>query len=97
MFNSAEERLGCVGNVDVTPNQTVVNCFSQLTFGTAGKHTSYLAVARCFDYIRTVFSDETIAIPYLYGCGLGGGNWVVVEALIEEAFGDRVTIYKLKD
>lgn len=92
MFKCAEDRLGNICVVAVSEKQLVINCFSQLTFGTTGKHTNYLAVARCFEYVNR---KSTVAIPYLYGCGLGGGDWNVVSALIEEAFGDRAVIYKL--
>jgi hypothetical protein len=40
-----------------------------------------------------------IGFPYLMGCGLGGGDWRIVERLIEVAFhnyeGD-IIIYKFK-
>lgn len=89
------DRLGRVQGVILGNGQMVFNCFTQDTFGTTGKHTKYWAVAEVFQRIAEVTEDESVAIPYLYGCDLGGGDWNVVSALIEEAFGDRAVIYKL--
>ncbi|MEW6977553.1 MULTISPECIES: hypothetical protein [Bacillus] len=39
----------------------------------------------------------SIAIPYGIGCGLAGGDWTIVEDMIEEVLGDcEVTVYRFK-
>ena len=50
-----------------------------------------------------MFMDSLIlaAIPYKIGCGLGGGSWKTVKAMITEIFSDliavnKVTLYKYK-
>jgi O-acetyl-ADP-ribose deacetylase (regulator of RNase III) len=93
---SKEDLLGMIVPVEVEANKTVINCFSQLTFGNDGRqHTDYKAVADCFWKIHCNFPDATIAIPYLYGCGLGGGDWTIVSKIINNMFDDKVVIYKL--
>ena len=39
--------------------------------------------------------DQIIGFPYKIGCGLAGGDWNVVESIINEIFKDyKVEIYK---
>lgn len=92
---SKEELLGQICPVEVD-GKTIINCFSQLTYGNDGRqHTDYNAVEECFNKIVLNFPYGTIAIPYLYGCGLGGGDWEIVSEIIEDSFGSRAVIYKL--
>ena len=101
-------RLGDVhrllGSVDIAmvtcSTQTVLNMFAQDTFGYDGeRYTSYDAFARCLEEIaKIVPKDKTIGFPKNIGCGLGGGNWKVISALIEEILGEthEVYIYELE-
>jgi hypothetical protein len=42
--------------------------------------------------------NDSIALPYNLGCGLDGGDWIVVYKIIEEVFNDYdVTIYELPE
>ncbi|EGL17721.1 hypothetical protein HMPREF9413_4472 [Paenibacillus sp. HGF7] len=42
-------------------------------------------------------SEQSIALPYNIGCGLAGGDWDIVEQIIEEVFIDYdVTLYKFE-
>ena len=36
---------------------------------------------------------STIGFPKNIGCGLGGGNWKVISALIEEILGEDYEVY----
>ena len=79
----------------------VFNMFSQDAYGYDGdRYTSYDAFAHCLEVIRenTTYNDK-IGFPKNIGCGLGGGNWKVVSALIDEILGDcrDVYIYELED
>ena len=82
-------------------HQWVMNMFSQDTYGYDGqRYTSYDAFAHCLEVIRqqTTYNDS-IGFPKNIGCGLGGGNWKVISALIEELLGPYrdVYIYELED
>ena len=53
----------------------VVNSFTQLTYGRTGKHTNEDLLIRNIKTIADKYSNEILVIPYLIGCGLGGGKW----------------------
>lgn len=80
----------------------VANCFGQLSYGRKGQFTDYKALESALEYVREFASttNMSIAIPYKIGCGLGGGDWAVVEPMIKRVFADydgTVTIYKIKE
>lgn len=90
--------LGIVDMVHIGNNKWVFNMYAQHRYGYDGKrYTSYEAFADCLEQIRyRTMPEETIGFPKNIGCGLGGGNWNVISALIEEFLGDRnVYIYEL--
>lgn len=73
----------------------VVNMFCQYNFGPDGKrYTSYDAFAAALETIaERVPLGGTIGFPKNIGCGLGGGNWKVISALIEEILGENHKVY----
>lgn len=62
----------------------LVNAFTQLEPG-GGKQVSYDAMAECFRRIsiRADMFHLPICFP-LIGCGLAGGKWPIVAAIIDE-------------
>lgn len=86
-FCSALERGGYV----------VANIFGQDGYGRDKQYTDYDALRKAFAHIVQTFPCDTIRIPYKMGCGLGGGEWTVVETIINEtlvAAGFNVEIWK---
>lgn len=77
--------------------RAICNVFSQDGFGTDGKrYTDYSAMEHALTLINRDFAGATIAIPYLMGCGLGGGDWSVVSQIIDKTLVDcNVTCYEL--
>lgn len=78
-------------NYDTNNPQYIVNCFGQNHISKSSKMTSYDALDECFmavrDYCNKKYFDGcTIGIPYKIGCGLGGGDWEIVEAIISKNF-----------
>lgn len=81
--------------VHINHDLYVANLFGQFTYG-RGKHTDYdmlehalFGLSKAFDKIIPIY------IPYNMGCGLGGGEWVVVLGLIESILGcHNVTIVR---
>lgn len=68
------------------------NCFTQRYYGYDGKkYISYDAIYECFKAMVKSGIKE-IAIPKI-GCGLAGGNWEIVKALINDATGDELDVY----
>lgn len=99
-----KHQLSMLGhNVDVPVDEyskRVVNMFSQNSYGYDGRrYTSYDAFCDCLLDIRRLVQGGTIGFPKNIGCGLGGGNWKVISALIEEILGKdyEVYIYELED
>lgn len=65
----------------------IVNAYTQETIGN-GLRTNYAALRKCFAKIKDLFPGKRIGFP-LIGCGLGGGDWEVVEQIInEELYGE---------
>lgn len=67
--------------------RAVVNMFAQDGYGTDRQYTDYNALRICLSNVRDIFKDYVIAIPHGIGCGLGGGDWNIVNTIIEEVFG----------
>lgn len=63
-------------------SRAVINVFGQFDYGRNGLHTNYDALARCFDEINMSLAGKSVAFPYGFGCGLGGGDWSTVEKLM---------------
>ena len=83
-FEDKNQLLGKYDPVHVDEGLFVFNCFTQFDRGYDGKlYTSYSAIETCFENIAKLNSDMPIYIPYLYGCGLGGGDWEIVSTIIE--------------
>jgi O-acetyl-ADP-ribose deacetylase (regulator of RNase III) len=91
-----------LGTVSFTPvendKKRVVNMYSQHTYGYDGmRYTSYDAFANCLQLIKNqVPTGSSIGFPHGIGCGLGGGNWLVISALIDEILGDDYDVYIYK-
>ena len=70
-----EDLLGEIQEIKINEDLLVINSFTQLTYGRTGKHTNEDLLIRNIKEIANKYNDKMIVIPYLIGCGLGGGNW----------------------
>ena len=97
---SADYLLGTALFVECTDGKIIANLFGQKRFGRDNKmYTDYGALDTALGFLRK-FMDEkgltSVAFPYKLGCGLGGGDWKVVESILKKRFGDLdCYIYKL--
>jgi len=74
----------------------IVNAVTQEFMGTDKRHTDYDAVRICFeefmdeiDSHENIYEDVPRVLNFpLIGCGLGGGDWNVIEQIIEEEIDD---------
>lgn len=77
--------LGSIIPVQTADNKIIINAITQDGFGRTGmKYVSYDAVEQCFIKINEYAQQsniDKIAMP-LIGAGLGGGNWKIIEAII---------------
>lgn len=71
---------------DPTNYKVIVNAITQDFYGRDGsRYVSYDAVSDCMNKINRfseVYGIEEVAMPQI-GAGLGGGEWNVIEAIIE--------------
>ena len=88
-----------LGSIDVILENSfggfVINMYSQNNCGYDGRrYTSYDAFDIALHEIRrNVPPGRKIGFPKNIGCGLGGGNWKVISALIEEILGEDYDVY----
>lgn len=93
--------LGQVQWVAVGQDLWVVNLFGQQFYGRdARRYTSYDALDDGFKTIAWMlrgkgFRPEDVHHPYI-GCGLGGGAWPVVEAIIDHHMSSQSTLWTLE-
>lgn len=67
---------------------SIVNAYTQYTCFGNGPHVDYDAVADVFKKIAIAFDGAHIGYP-LIGCGLAGGDWNIVEGIINEQLKDQ--------
>lgn len=82
--------------VSVQDNGRIIhNAITQEYYGRDGKtYVSYWAIAECFSKLES-FNLGHIALPKI-GAGLGGGDWQVIEAIIENILvRTQATVYEL--
>ncbi len=82
-------------------NTRVVNMLAQDNVASRGQLVSYLYLWRCLLDLRdnTWARGETVHMPRI-GCGIGGGDWLLVAALIEGTLCKAdipVTVYDLDE
>lgn len=82
---TASLRLGTVQFVRVAPRCHVVNCVAQRGVGRGVQRVDYDALRTCLRVVAPIAQDNhaTIIMPRI-GCGLGGGSWATVSAIIDE-------------
>ena len=90
VYNTYHERvpkyLGGVDWIHTHDARICVNMYAQDYYGYGARYTDYMAFANCLseleDYLCSVPKEYRVAFPYRIGCGLGGGDWNVISALL---------------
>lgn len=85
-----DQLMGTIQVFEILPNNSeekskkIANLFAQSIERTSkyGCYTDYDALRQCFCILNGI--GESVAVPYLIGCGLGGGDWEIVKKIIEE-------------
>ena len=93
--------LGQVLIVPVSNEQCIANLFAQDGYAHYGFTTccltDYDKLRQCLKTINKEYKGKRVALPYLLGCGLAGGDWSIVKEIIEEELKDcDVDIVSLK-
>jgi O-acetyl-ADP-ribose deacetylase (regulator of RNase III) len=93
-------RLGDVQFVQLVAkdHKYIANCATQYAYLPRGvKHADYDAIRTCMEKVKEFAKAKslTIAMPKI-GAGLAGGDWTVIEKILEEVFSDYdATVYYL--
>jgi len=78
-------------------NIIILNAYTQYYFGSSrGKNVDYMAIRNVFRRINQNFKGMIIGIPKI-GAGLAGGNWEIIENIINKETPDVkviLVIYK---
>lgn len=92
-----EGKLGTIG-VWCSPENKyhIVNAYTQYRYGRDKMHVDYDAVKSCMRWIKHFYHGNRIGLPMI-GAGLAGGDWKIIESIIEEELKDEdVTIVRYK-
>ena len=75
----------------------IANCFTQDRYGIDKRHVNYEAIAQCFAKLNNRVPnmyDCTLHIPKI-GAGLAGGDWNVIEAIINSEYKSEIICWEL--
>jgi len=88
--------LGSVQLVRVGAGLWIANISGQSKFGRGGNHTDYGALRMAFSDLAELIDGTAlrVGLPYGIGCGLAGGDWSIVSAIIAEHLPQAV-LYRL--
>jgi O-acetyl-ADP-ribose deacetylase (regulator of RNase III) len=83
--NNTETLLGTIQTVSCD-NKTIINCFTQLGYGTSKQQVDYEAIRKCFKALNEYAKENKISeiVMPRVGSGLGGGDWDIIKNIIEE-------------
>lgn len=83
--------LGTLQVIMVQQNIAVCNLFGQLNYGTEQRQLNYEALYRGLEYqVNAAKQDPNMEFyyPFNMGSGLAGGNWEIVQSMINILFKD---------
>lgn len=91
------QRLGKCQIVSISNMLFFANLFGQFDYKSVGLKTDYGALGMALRQLqrwRTIskLDNLPVFIPYGIGCGLGGGDWKIVEGIIRDAIPDAIIV-----
>lgn len=76
-------KMGSYSFAELPGNRAIINGYTQFAYGKTEVYTNYQSVYFLFKKLRCIRNDVRIGIPKI-GAGLGGGDWKVIEGIIDE-------------
>lgn len=70
-----------------TEHGDIINAYTQFHYGFGKVNCDYDAIKNVFTTLNEEYKGKYLGIP-LIGCGLAGGDWSIVEKLINESTPD---------
>ena len=92
--------LGAVACTTTVDGHRVASLFAQYDYGYGPRrYTNYEAFANCLENLNILVPAYIpIAFPYKIGCGLGGGDWDIIQLMIRKILHhEDVYICQLED
>lgn len=97
-FDEDGWRLGDVQMVLQRDGKYIANCGTQYNYLPRGiNHADYDAIRTCMEKVKRFakLKSLSVAMPKI-GAGLAGGDWTIIEKIVEEVFSDySITVYYL--
>ncbi len=90
-------QLGFWQAVNTPDKRTIINLITQQKYGPVeeGPYVSYPAIKKGLTSIMVAYPDKILALPKI-GAGLAGGNWTIIEKIINDVVKDRtIHVYYL--
>jgi O-acetyl-ADP-ribose deacetylase (regulator of RNase III) len=83
-------KLGTISFVHVAGEKIIVNAMTQENYGKEPKlYVDYTAVRKCFRLVNEVALVDKLPVHFpLIGCGLAGGDWSIISAIIDDELDD---------
>jgi O-acetyl-ADP-ribose deacetylase (regulator of RNase III) len=80
-------RMGLNGDNFMNSNFTIINAYTQYSYGFEKVHLDYVALGNVFKQIKLLYdmnpqAPARIGIPMI-GAGLAGGDWELIEIMID--------------
>jgi O-acetyl-ADP-ribose deacetylase (regulator of RNase III) len=96
--DQGRQYLGRIQLIDVSPTLKIANVVGQQFYGRDGhRYTSYDALATALSNLKVRLDSLSIGDSRVHhsflGCGLGGGDWRIVSAIIESTLGQNTTCW----
>ena len=82
-YLNTPQQLGNIVITRISPSLTIIGLFAQDGYGRNKQHTNYKALEECLIKVAQL-NIQPIYAPYKIGCGLGGGDWEIVQQLFKK-------------
>jgi O-acetyl-ADP-ribose deacetylase (regulator of RNase III) len=83
VYTNSTKRLGEYSNV-LSNGCMVFNLYGQDRYGRDKRYTNYAALFASIMRVIYKFDYTVYGIPAQIGCGLGGGNWLFVQDMLQD-------------
>lgn len=85
-YSNKRDLLGTFHVTYLNSRLSIVHIFSQYGYGRGKCHTDYSAMEKALINFRKEYPNDVAncICPYLMGCGLAGGDWSIVEEILDE-------------
>ena len=81
-YLNTPQQLGNIVITRISPSLTIIGLFAQDGYGRHKQYTDYNALEQCLIKVAQL-NEQHIFAPYKIGCGLGGGDWEIVQQLFK--------------